>query len=200
MAIKNAKSISEVATTVKQGMAYTNLFKITMPSVGSGDLSTLLEFRAKGSQVPSSELGVMEVPYRGRKLKVPSQRSFSEWTVTVMETAGMEMRATFEQWMNFLDGSSTGIRDPSKLTDITVAVQKGDQSDAIAFTLYGAFPSAVGQIDLSFDEQTAPMEYQVTFQYSYHEMTTGQAGTASSTSQTGSTRVITPQTGSTRVT
>ena len=123
MAIKNAKSISEVASTVKKGMAYTNLFKITMPSVGSGDLSTLLEFRAKGSQVPSSELGVMEVPYRGRKLKVPSQRSFSEWTVTVMETAGMEMRATFEKWMNFLDGSSTGIRDPSKLTDITVAVQ-----------------------------------------------------------------------------
>ena len=189
-AIKTAKNISDVATEVKKGMAYTNLFKITMPSIGSGDLSTLLEFRAKGAQVPSSELGVMEVPYRGRKLKVPSQRSFSEWTVTVMETAGMEMRATFENWINLLDGSSTGVRDPSQLTNITVAVQKGDQSDAIAFTLYGAFPSAVGQIDLSFDEQTAPMEYQVTFQYSYHEMTTNQTGIASSTP--------TPQTGPTR--
>jgi len=179
--IKAAKSISDVATEIKKGMAYTNLFKITMPTVGAGNISTLLEFRAKGAQVPSSELGVMEVPYRGRKLKVPSQRSFSEWTVTVMETAGMEMRTVFEKWMNFLDGSSTGIRDPSQLTDITVAVQKGNQTDAIAFTLYGAFPSAIGQIDLSFDEQTAPMEYQVTFQYSYHEITTNGAGTAGST-------------------
>jgi hypothetical protein len=174
MPIQAAKKVSDVLQKVKQGMAYTNLYRIMIP--GMGGLSEMLEFAAKGSQLPSSELGIMEVPYRGRKLKVPSQRSFAEWTCTVMETRQMQLRAMFEEWMNTLDGSSTGARDPSKLFDIEVKIDDGRGNDVIGFTLYGAFPSAIGQVDLSFDEQTAPLEYQVTFNYSYHEMTTSSVG------------------------
>ena len=140
------------------------------------NLSDSLQFRAKGSQLPSSELGVMEVPYRGRKLKVPAQRSFSEWTVTVMETKSMEVRTKLEEWMDELDGSESGIREPDKLIDISVSLLNGNGSKAISFMLFGAFPTAIGTIDLSFDEQTAPLEYQVTFNYSYHTLNKGTAG------------------------
>lgn len=170
MAVQGQGAIGQILTKVKGGMAYTNLFSITMPK---SNLSDSLQFRGKGSQLPSSEVGVMEIPYRGRKLKVPAQRSFSEWTVTVMETKSMEVRSKFEEWMDELDGSDTGLRNPDQLIDITVHLLNGNGSKAISFTLYGAFPTSIGAIDLSFDEQTAPLEYQVTFNYSYHKMIKG---------------------------
>jgi len=160
----------------KGGMAYTNLFKVIVEGgPSSSPISTALEFRAKGSQLPSSELGVMEVPYRGRKLKVPSQRSFSEWTVTIMETKNMEVRTLLEEWMEKLDGAETGKRDPTQLAKIKVSMldPKNLESSTITFVLEGAFPSAIGAIELSYDEQTAPLEYQATFQYSYHLLDKG---------------------------
>ena len=160
----------------KGGMAYTNLFKVLVEGGPATQLSAALEFRAKGSQLPSSELGVMEVPYRGRKLKVPSQRSFAEWTVTIMETKNMEVRTMLEEWMEKLDGAETGTRDPTNLAKIKVSMldPKNLSANTITFVLWGAFPSAIGSVELSYDEQTAPLEYQVTFQYSYHLLDKGQ--------------------------
>jgi hypothetical protein len=163
--------MKEILTKVTVGgMAYTNLYKIIVQGGPAGNLSQELEFKAKGSQLPTSELGVMEVPYRGRKLKVPSQRTFADWTVTIMETRGMEVRAALESWMEALDGAETGKRDPTQLATGIVSMldPKELTKETISFELYGIFPTSIGAVELSFDEQTAPLEYQVTFQYSYH--------------------------------
>ena len=46
----------------------------------------------------------------------------------------------------------------------------------MTYTLFGAFPTAIASVDLSFDEQTAPLEYQVTFNYSFHTVSGGGGG------------------------
>lgn len=162
--------LEKVARTAR--MARTNLFSINF--VGAAAPATLgksLAIRGKGTQLPGSELGVIEVPYRGRKLKVPGQRTFSEWTVTVMETESMEVRIALERWMNSLDGAITGTRDSGKISDVIVKnLSSSGLAPIMTYRLYGAFPTNIGPVEMSFDEQTAPMEYQVTFQYSFHSL------------------------------
>ena len=160
--------IDNILAKVKAGMAKTNLFLITIPFIG---LSDSLVFSGKGTQLPSSELGVLEIPHRGRKLKVPGQRTFSDWTVTVMETQSMEVRTKLELWMERLNGTSSNAIDSSNTVTASVALLRGDGTKSITFNLEGAFPTNIGTVDVSFDEQTAPLEYQVTFSYAYHTMT-----------------------------
>jgi len=179
-----AQDIATTLATVKQGIARTNLFSIGIQGGGAGNISRDLEFRGKGTQLPSSDLGVIEIPYRGRKLKVPGQRTFAEWTVTIMETEGMEVRAAIEQWINKIDNAETGQRgDGSLLSDITVKMLTTKGGTSLTYTLYGAFPTSMASVDLSFDEQTAPLEYQVTFNYSYH--TVNGAGSSNSSGSGG---------------
>lgn len=155
--------------------AKTNMYKLVFKNAGSlegaatTELSRLLGVRAKGAQLPTSDIGVLEIPYKGRKVKMPAERQFAEWTVTIMETAQMEVRKAMERWMSQMDAEDRIVRDTNAICDIEVHLLQGDNAtDAIVYTLYGAFPSSLASVDLSFDEQTAPLEYSVTFQYGYH--------------------------------
>jgi hypothetical protein len=167
------KPISEILSTVKRGIAKTNLYSISIPNKLPD-----IEFNGKGTQLPASELGMIEVPYRGRKIKVPGQRTFSEWTVTIMETEEMGVRNRLEAWMNELDNAESGLRKPDQMVDITVKLLKNNNSPSMTYILFGAFPTSIASVDLSFDEQTAPLEYQVTFNYSYHTVHGGGGGGA----------------------
>jgi hypothetical protein len=172
-----AQTLSSIITN---RLAHTNLFSIIIPAPAPGGISDLLKFSGKGTQLPSSELGTIEVPYRGRKLKVPGQRTFSEWTVTVMETEGMYVRTALENWMNILDNATTGARNPL-VTNAKVSLLKSDmKSPSLTYTLYGVYPTNIASVDLSFDEQTSPLEYSVTFSYSYHTLEGSQQSIAPS--------------------
>ena len=83
----------------------------------------------------------------------------------------MNVRRSFEKWMSVMDAEDEIKRNTAALSTIDVILLKGDNSTpSITYTLYGAFPSSLASVDLSFDEQTAPLEYSVTFQYSYHKV------------------------------
>ena len=163
--------LKSILAKVNAGIARTNLYSITIP----GKVPDL-DFHGKGTQLPASDLGVIEIPYKGRKLKVPGQRTFSEWTVTIMETEDMAIRSALEAWMDQLDNSETAIRDSTQVVDIIVKLMTMKGTPSMTYTLFGAFPTAIASVDLSFDEQTAPLEYQVTFNYSFHTVSGGGGG------------------------
>lgn len=151
--------------------AKTNMYKLVFRGENGAVVPTGLDIRAKGAQLPTADVGILEIPYKGRKVKIPAERSFSEWTVTVMETNDMNVRRSFEKWMSVMDAEDQIKRNTAALATIDVILLKGDNATpSITYTLYGAFPSSLASVDLSFDEQTAPLEYSVTFQYSYHKV------------------------------
>lgn len=152
--------------------AKTNLYKLVIRSEGGAPtVPSGLDIRAKGTMLPSADINVMEIPYKGRKIKIPGERTFAEWTVTVMETAGMEIRKALETWISTMDSEDQIRRNTAALSTIEVTLLQPDNSStSMKYELIGAFPSSIASVDLSFDEQTAPLEYQVTFQYSYHRV------------------------------
>jgi len=153
--------------------AKTNLYKLIIKGEGGAVVPELEGFniRAKGAQLPTSDINIVEIPYKGRKVKIPGERTFAEWTVTIMETAEMGVRKAFERWISVMDAEDTIQRNTAALCTIDCILLKPDnQTPSMTYTLFGAFPSSIASVDLTFDEQTAPLEYSVTFQYSYHKV------------------------------
>ena len=106
-----AKSISDFKSYLKKGGARPNLFlvRLNFPNdlasiadiqsvngSSSGNLTTQAEFLVKTAQIPASNIGTIEVPYRGRMLKVAGDRTFEPWSVTVINDGNFEIRKAFE--------------------------------------------------------------------------------------------------------
>jgi len=76
-----AFNINEIKSNLQFGGARPTLFKVIMsPPPGvleiSGDLARL-EFLARATQLPASDIGLVQVPYFGRKYKVAGDRTFA---------------------------------------------------------------------------------------------------------------------------
>ena len=139
---------------------------------GSGASSgSLATFLVKAANIPASTVGVIEVPYRGRTLKIAGDRTFEPWTVTVLNDKGFALRSKFEEW-------STKIQALHQNLQATKTIMKY-QSDAIirqidrqnnivrSYKFVGIWPSTISAIDLAWDSNDTPEEYTVEFQVQY---------------------------------
>lgn len=158
------------------GGARANLFKVTcnFPAYAGGN-TELASFMIKGAALPASTIAEISVPFRGRKLKIAGDRTFDTWTITVLNDTKMEIRNAFERWMNGINSHATNVgranpRDYQ--TDMTV--EQLDKSGNVTkkYTIRGSFPTAVAQIDLSYDTNDAIEEFTVELQYQYWESNT----------------------------
>lgn len=156
------------------GGARPNLFKFSFGSLPSGVSLTGSDVLVKAGAIPGYTLGVIEVPFRSRRIKVPGDRTFAEWTVTVINNESQSIRAGFENWMSYISDNNFGNTNLRRAgagidytTQITVEQLKDDNSTSKKTVLYHAFPTDVSTIDLSYDTTDAVEEFTVTFQYVY---------------------------------
>lgn len=155
------------------GGARPNLFKatITFPGYAGGN-TELTSFLVKGAQLPGSTVAQIDVPFRGRQLKIAGDRTFENWTITVINDAAMEVRNAFESWMNGMNEHSgnTGLTNPLDYqTDMTI--EQLDRAGEVtkAYKVRGAFPVNVAAIDLSYDSSDQIEEFTVELAYQYWE-------------------------------
>ena len=165
--------IDDLKAKLTGGGARPNLFKATInfPNYAGGN-SELTSFLCKAAQMPSSVIGQIDVPFRGRQLKVAGDRTFENWTVTVINEDAFEVRNSFERWANGINEhrNGTGILNPADYqADLTIE-QLNRQNETIKeIILRGAFPVNVAGIDLSYDTTDTIEEYTVEFAYQYWE-------------------------------
>ena len=157
---------------------------------GGDDLTNLL---CKSAALPGSNLGVIEVPFRGRTIKIAGDRTFDTWSATFFNDKDMKTRAFFEAWLNSInshddnsavnpDLKSRG--DGSYAVDIKVnQLERGTEADNAqiirTYDLKFAFPTSVSQIDLAYDSNDQIEEFTVEFQYSFWQAPDGGRGGAS---------------------
>ena len=65
-------------------------------------------FLCRSAGIPASTIGTVEVPFRGRVIKLPGDRTFESWTITVMADEDMSVRGYFEKWMEKLNKHENG--------------------------------------------------------------------------------------------
>ena len=82
-----AFSISDFRSSgLKQSGARPNLFDVAVvgaPDQGSDVKSTEFTMLCKIASVPTSTVGVIEVPYFGRMVKIPGNRTFDNLSITI---------------------------------------------------------------------------------------------------------------------
>ena len=142
-----------------------NLFEVNIPV-----FDQKLTFTAKTAQLPGSTVGTIEVPYFGRTIKMAGNRTFPEWTITVINDEDFIIRNQLEEWMARINGHESNIAEAfySQYSFDAEVYQYGKQGNILkTYTFIDMFPVDISPIDVSWDANDAIEEYAVTFQYQY---------------------------------
>lgn len=179
-----AFNIQEIRSQLVLGGARASLFQVQIanPANGAGDIK--VPFMVKAAQLPASSLGQIEVPYFGRKIKIAGDRTFAEWTVTVINDEDFLIRNAMEQWMNSINSHAGNIREfgsasPLLYKSNAQITQFSKTGVPIReYTFNGMFPTDVSTIEMAWETTDAIEEFTVTFQYDFWEVTGGITGTS----------------------
>jgi len=163
-----------------KGGSKANLFRMSIGLNNApieGVVLTNFSTLCKSGAIPAFTLGVIEVPFRGRRIKIPGDRTYGDWTATFINDGDQNIRKSFDNWLNSIvevDGEKDlgGGNDTYRST-ITINQLKPDGTTARIYKLFDAFPTDVSAIDLSYDTTDAIQEFTVTFQYHYLDVGDG---------------------------
>jgi len=166
--------------------ARANLFDVTMTGAPIAGLNASeFTFACKAAQIPSSTVGVVEVPYFGRVVKVPGNKTFDNWSVTIINDEGFLVRNGMEKWVASM-GTHIGNVQSAASSALTGALygdatvqhygKKGPTDKIASYTFKNIFPVSVSEIALGWDANDAIEEYTVEFAYDYWTHT-GQVAT-----------------------
>jgi hypothetical protein len=195
MATIPTRGISAFKSKLTGGGARPNLFEVDVTFPGTVNLgiqgdgtgsfdSDRFRFLCKAAALPASNVAPIDVPFRGRILKVAGDRTFDTWTVTVINDEDFNHRRAFEAWMQNIAqyGDHSGLTDPSSYMGQAAVYQLGRtastqqqasdsnvNSNILAqYRFVDIFPTNISQIDLSYDTSDTIEEFTVEFQINYY--------------------------------
>ena len=171
-------NINDFKAKLAGGGARANQFKVTMPFPGYAQVGGEIEelaFLCKTTALPAMSVPSFIVPFRGRQIKIAGDRTYADWSITVLNDTNFKLRNAFERWMNGINNmtDNEGLTNPADY-QVDAFVDQLDRNGATikSYTLRGVFPTEVAPIELTYDEATAIEEFAVTFAYQYFESNT----------------------------
>ena len=142
-------------------------------------LTDRTRFLVKAANLPASNISPINIPFRGRNLKVAGDRTFDPWTITIINDVDFGIRTAFERWMNLINKheDNAGLTDPTSYQkDLYVkqlgrAEAQGSNPTTNAkipvlkqYRFLGTFPTNVSDIALSYDSSDTIEEFSVTLE------------------------------------
>ena len=165
--------VDDMKAKLVGGGARPNLFKVTMgfPSFVTADVS-LASYMCKAASLPASTIAPIPVPFRGRQLQIAGDRTFAPWNITVINDTDFNVRNSFEQWMNGINQheENTGLTQPSSyMADMIVEQLDKDGTSKKTYNIRGTFPTNLGAIEVSYEQENVIEEFTVELQVQYWE-------------------------------
>jgi hypothetical protein len=139
-------------------------------ALGAGGPGRQLSFLCKSASMPESTLGTIRVPFRGRELKLPGDRTYSSWQISIINDTSFQLRDAFMKWSNSMNDPVANVGIPGLNTAQDWEVQQLDRQGGNVIKTYkliGAWPQSVGAISLDYNSTDQIEEYQVTLEYQY---------------------------------
>lgn len=181
-----------------------NLFEVTMIfplSVNLGGASQKLTFMARAAQLPGSTINSIVQPYFGREAKFAGNRTFQDWTVTIINDEDFKIRDSFELWMNKINSHVGNLRSEQFIQgengyQVDAYVEQfGKTGDVIkGYKFVGMFPIDLSPIELDWGANDTMEEYAVTFAYQWWQYDSGLNGPTTDVEQTNEAQnpILTP--------
>lgn len=177
-----AFNVAEFRSNMIGDGARPNLFQVTLTfptvavnGVAAGQKAT---FMAKAAQLPGSTVGTVPVYYFGRELKFAGNRTFTDWTLQIINDEDFTVRNSIESWMNAINSHSSNVRaagaaNPLGYTVDAEVTQYGKTGEALkTYKFVGLYPLDLAPIDLDWGSNDTIEEYAVTFAYQWWEANT----------------------------
>lgn len=175
------------------GGARPSLFQVSMNLPGGitvpGGFQEKFAFTCSAASIPASTVNSVDIPYFGRQIKVAGDRTFDNWSVTVMNDEDYIVRNAFEAWSNALNslvgnkrliGSSEASIGTSYKVDAAVthfakggpggsagSNDSGASSIIKQYQFVGLFPIELDAMQMSWDATNQIQTFGVTFAYDY---------------------------------
>ena len=171
-------NINDFKAKLAGGGARPNQFKVTMPFPGYAQVGGEIEdlaFLCRATVIPAMTVGNINVPFRGRQIKIAGDRTFEDWNVTVINDTDFKIRNAFERWQNGINNmtDNEGLTNPVDYqVDAFVDHLDRNGNTIKSYTLRGLYPTIVSAIDLNYETNDILEEFQTTFAYQYFESNT----------------------------
>ena len=179
------RKITDFKSKLSGGGARSNLFEVVLsfPDSAPTDSNVLdkSRFLIKTAALPASTIGPVNVPFRGRILKLAGDRTFESWTVTVINDTDFAIRSALENWINSINrvSDATGVTDPALYQADAFVYQLDRTGETLrAYHMYDIFPTNIAQIALSTETTDAIEEFTCEFQVQWWEAIRGTGNNA----------------------
>lgn len=136
-------------------------------------------FMARAAQLPGSTVNQIVQPYFGREVKFAGNRTFQDWTITIINDEDFVIRNAFENWLNGLNSHVRNVRTAAFMTALdgyqrdAAITQYGKDGDIIKFYKFvGMFPIDLSPIEVDWASNDTIEEFSVTFAYQWWESNT----------------------------
>lgn len=179
-------SINNIRAHLTEGGARPSLFQviITNPIVASAD--AMAPFMIRAGQIPASNLGRIIVPYMGRTFPLPGDRTFDDWTTTVINDENFKVRDALEAWSGMINShrgnvAGRGAAPSAYLSQATVSQYSKDGSILRTYQFNNIWPANISAIDLDWQTTDSIEEFQVTWAYEDWKIIGGKTGDAAGT-------------------
>lgn len=180
--------ITDFMGGVQQDFARPNLFQVDIDFPGAAgnrigltnaaDLQRLGTLTVKATTLPASTVGVVEVPFRGRMLKIAGDRTFEPWSFTVQNDTYHSLRNAFLQWMDAIQvheenatrigwGDATNTNYLNYMANMRVSQLDRRGNVIQTYLMADCWPSNVSAIDVDFGSNDAIEEFTVEWQVQY---------------------------------
>ena len=163
-------------SALAKGGARANLFDVTIAGVAAttnlGGATKEFTFACKAAAIPAQTIGVVEVPYFGRVVKVPGNKTFDNWSVTIINDEGFTIRNGMEKWIATMGthlGNINSATNENLYGQGTVKqyAKTGGTAALAQYNFINIFPVNMSEIALGWDANDAIEEYTVEFAYDY---------------------------------
>jgi hypothetical protein len=177
-----AFNVAEFRANMIGDGARPNLFSVSLvfPTIATNGTAAGQQttFMAKSAQLPGSTVGTVPVFYFGRELKFAGNRTFTDWTLQIINDENFLIRNSLESWMNSINSHAGNVRDggaasPSSYTVDAIVTQYGKTGNVLKeYKFVGLFPLDIAPIDLDWGSNDVIEEYSATFAFQYWESNT----------------------------
>lgn len=145
-------------------------FRPTLFEVEFSKAGQQFSYLCQATQVPAMQVGVIEVPYFGRKIKIAGDRTYAEWSTTVMIDEDFRTRDTIEKWSMDINQGDTNRRvlfNEAYKEDVSIKLYGKAGNVIRKYNLIGAWPVDVGTVDLDWNTTDTIAIYTVSWAFDY---------------------------------
>ena len=177
-------NINDFRANLRYGGARSSKFQVTVTNPINGGADNVLPFLCRAASLPAWSVTPIEVFHFGRPIKFAGNRTFEDWSVTIINDEDFRIRNAMEEWSNAINSLEGNVRntassDASEYKSAAEVSQVSQTGEILrTYKFIGIFPTSITAIDMDWSSENVE-EFQVNFSYDYYYVSdaiTGDAG------------------------